>query len=189
MKLTKLMWCAAAVAAATFTSACDDGKTYAELLTEENQTVNRFLADQRVVGEIPPDSVFEIGPDAPYYRLDEDGNLYMQVLEYGTPGNMAESNELLYFRFSRYQLSTYDNGSFASSEGNDDVMNGNYSFRYGNYELSSSYSYGSGIQAPLEFLPVDCRVNIVIKSTYGAPNEMSSVIPYLYSLRYYRPKF
>lgn len=189
MKFTKIAWLAVIAAGAALAGACNDGKTYAELLSDENQTVNRYLADQRVVGSIPPDTVFEVGPDAPYYRLDEDGNLYMQVLEYGTPGNMAKSNELLYFRFSRYQLSDYQNGTFSSSEGNDDVMNGNYSFRYGNYELQSSYSYGAGIQAPLEYLPVDCRVNIVIKSSYGAPGEMSNVVPYLYSLRYYRPKF
>lgn len=180
---------AAALLAVTLASSCDDGKTYAELLNDESHYVNAFLADQRVINSIPPDTVFETGEDAPYYRIDEDGNLYMQVLDAGTPGDRVENNELIYFRFTRYQMSTYADGSFSYAEGNDDVLGGNLSFRYGNYELTSSYNYGTGIQAPLQYLPVDCRVNLVIKSAYGMPSEMSSVVPWLYSLRYYRPKF
>lgn len=47
-------------------SSCEDGKSYADMLTDEEHAVNRFLADQRVSNEIPADTVFEVGPDAPY---------------------------------------------------------------------------------------------------------------------------
>lgn len=176
------------VAAAVALSSCEDSKTYAELLTEENHYVNNFLADHRVINSVPEDTIFEYGEDAPYYRLDEDGQLYMQVIDPGTPGNKAEANEMLYFRFTRYNLASYVNGVFGSYDGNDNVLGGNYYFRYGNYELNSSYSFGAGIQTPLEYLPVDCVVNLVVKSQYGMPSEMSYVMPYLYSLRYFRPK-
>ena len=169
-------------------SACDDSKTYAELLADENKYVNNFLADHKVINSIPEDTVFITGENAPYYRLDDDGNLYMQVVSPGTPGNKAKENELLYFRFSRYNLVYYKNGLFGQSEGNDEVLGGNYSFRYGNYELNSTYSLGAGIQAPLEYVPVDAVVNIVIKSQYGMPSEISYVQPFLYSIRYFRPK-
>lgn len=169
-------------------SSCQDSKTYAELLTDETHFVNNFLADQRVVKEMPADTVFEYGENAPYYRIDEDGNLYMQVVEPGTPGNMAKDNELIYFRFTRYNLAYYHDGEFTYSEGNDNVMAGNYSFRYNNFELNSSYSFGSGIQAPLAYVPIDAVVNIVVKSQYGWPSEMSYVTPYLYSIRYFKPK-
>ncbi len=169
-------------------SSCDDDKTYAELLTDENKYVNTYLADQHVINGIPADTVFETGPDAPYYRLDDDGNLYMQVVDPGTPGNTVAYNELIYFRYTRYPLSTYTNGEFTASEGNDDVLNGNYSFRYGNFDIASSYNYGSGIQTPLAYLPIDAVVNIIVKSQYGFPGEMANVQPFLYSIRYYRPK-
>ena len=78
--ITLAVLSAAAIMSAGLSS-CNDGKTYAQLLNEENHYVNNFLADQRVIGEVPADTVFETGPDAPYYRLNEDGSLYMQVLK------------------------------------------------------------------------------------------------------------
>ncbi len=167
---------------------CGDDRSYAKLLNTENANVNRFLADQHVINEVPADSVFEWGADAPYYRLDEDGMLYMQVIDPGTPGNMVKQDEQIYFRFTRYNIASYDDGEFSVSEGNDDVLNGNLSFRYNNYRVSSSYDFGPGIQKPLSYLPVDCVVNIVIKSQWGMPGEMSYVTPYLYNIRYFRPK-
>lgn len=176
------------VFAALGVASCSDDKSYADLLSLENQYVNNFLADQRVINHIPEDNVFEYGPDAPYYRLDEDGQLYMQVINPGTPDNMVENDEQIYFRYTRYSLVYYIDGELLMSEGNDDVLNGNYSFRYGNFQVSSSYQYGPGVQTPLAYLPVDCEVNIIIKSQYGMPAEISYVTPFLYSIRYFRPK-
>ena len=79
--------------AALALGACDDDQSYANLLNIENQSVNNFLADQTVELEIPADTVFITGPDAPYYRIDEDGMLYMQVLDAGTKGNKVKDNE------------------------------------------------------------------------------------------------
>jgi hypothetical protein len=194
--------CVAAGALATGISSCSDSKTYAELLSDENMYVNNFLADHRVINSIPEDTVFVSAQDyidqgysseealllAPYYRLDEDGMLYMQVVDPGTPDNKATYNQLIYFRYTRYNLAGYSDGEFASSAGNDDVLNGDAYFRYGNFEIGTSYSYGTGVQMPLAYLPIDSKVNIVIKSQYGAPDEMSYVIPYLYNMRYFKPK-
>ena len=99
-------------------SSCSDGKSYAQLLNEEDMYTNNYLADHYVELSIPADTVFEVGPDAPYYRLDEDGMLYMQVLRAGTKGNKVESDEQIYFRYTRYPLSLYSNGVLPSGEGN-----------------------------------------------------------------------
>ncbi len=171
---------------ALFTS-CDDSKTYAELLTEENHYVNNFLADQRVINGIPEDTVFLTGPDAPYYRLDDDGNFYMQVLDAGTKGNDVEVDELIYFRYTRYALAEYSDGKLPAGSGNN-ITPGSASFRYGNYQLTSSSQWGQGIQLPLLYLPIDCKVNIVIKSQYGFSDETTYVLPYLYNLSYQRPQ-
>lgn len=178
---------ATAIMALTMTS-CSDSKSYAELLTEENHYVNNFLADQRVVNTIPTDSTFnfEVGEDAPYYRMDEDGNLYMQVISKGTPGNYAKSDQVIYFRYVRYPLNQYVGGELNGGMGNvDDMSYQNTWFRFDNYSLQSSYQWGTGVQKPLQFLPIDCEVNIVIKSQYGFYEEMSYVVPFLYKIRYY----
>lgn len=167
-------------------SSCESGRSYAELLTDEDQAVNRFLANQRVILDIPADSVFEVGENAPYYRLDNEGNIYMQVLNPGY-GSKATENQLIYFRYTRYYLSSYRNSlSDVPSDGNiNDVMTSR-SFRYQNYTLPSSAQYGTGIQTPLNFLPLNCEVNLVVKSQYGFTSEMSAVQPFLYHIRYYK---
>jgi len=170
-------------------TSCDDNKSYAELLTDESHAINSFLADHRVINGIPEDTIFEVGPDAPYYRLDNDGNFYMQVLNAGTKTeeNKVEKNEEIYFRTTRYNLFYYNDGELPAGEGNaSDVSAGNYFFRFENYQLQSSSQWGAGIQMPLHYLPVDCEVNIVVKSQYGMTNEVANVIPFLYNIKYYK---
>lgn len=164
---------------------CDDSKSYAELLQEQDQYVNNFLADNKVILDVPEDTVFIVGPDAPYYRLDEDATLYMQVLDAGTPGNRVANDEQIFFRYTRYALASYRNGKLPAGEGNNISLSPCW-FRYNNYSIQSSYNWGTGIQKPLAFLPVDCKVNIVIKAQNGFTQEQAQVQPYLFTLTYGR---
>ena len=189
MKSYNIISAVIAVLTAILMSSCNDGKTYAELLESEDHYVNNFLADNIVINNIPEDSVFICGKDAPYYRLDEEGDLYMQVIDPGTPGNRVKDDELVYFRYTRYSLAYYKDGELLYGAGNEDDMSQyNTSFRYNNYSLQSSSQWGSGIQRPLAFLSVDCQVNIIVKSQYGFTSEIAEVIPYLFQIRYYRPQ-
>ncbi|MDE6853509.1 MAG: DUF4827 domain-containing protein [Muribaculaceae bacterium] len=164
---------------------CDDSKSYAELLNEEDMYVNNYLADQNVIMDIPEDSVFEYGPDAPYYRIDPDGLLYMRVISPGTEGNMVENNEQIYFRYTRYALSAYADGKLPQGQGNN-ISLSPYWFRYNNYSIQASVTWGVGVQRPLAFLPVDCEVDLVVKSQMGLTDEESYVQPYLFRLTYDR---
>lgn len=82
MKLTKYFYNLTLVFFIAFCS-CDDNKSYADLLEDETKAVNSFLADQCVIDKIPADSNFVVGPDAPYYKMDEEGDVYMQVINKG----------------------------------------------------------------------------------------------------------
>lgn len=186
MNLNKLFASILAIAAVIGAASCSDDKTYAELLTDEAHYVNNFLADQRVINYVPADTVFETGPDAPYYRLDDDGTMYMQVLNPGTKGNKVKTDELIYFRYTRWALAYYADGQLPTGVGNNTSLNSAW-FRYQNFQLASSAQWGSGIQYPLSLLPVDCKVNIIIKASYGPTTELSDVRPYLYRLTYQRP--
>lgn len=166
---------------------CSDSVSYAEKLSDENKAVNLYLSDFRVIDEIPADSIFESGPDAPFYRLDEEGNVFMQVLRPGNRvANKVVDDQLIYFRFTRYNLTYYYAYNKMVPEGN--ALNMDYaptSFRFNNTTLQSTTQYGTGIQMPLNYLGIDCEVNLIVKSQYGFTSEMSSVNPYLYNLRYF----
>ncbi len=195
MRINLLKHCGAALAIATLgvtAMSCDDGKSYAELLTDETHAVNSFLANHRVQLGIPEYDEIETGADAPFYRLDEEGNVYMQVLSKGNKDMMTKDDDLVYFRFTRNSLFLYDvaTGEFPEEGwGNsEDLTVGSASFRYNNYTLTSSSQWGSGLQLPLSVLGLGCRVNLVIKSQYGLSNEISQVVPfYYYDVRYFPP--
>ncbi len=168
-------------------TSCESGRSYAELLNDEDKAVNRFLVNQKVVPYIPADSVFQTGANAPYYKIDNEGNVWMQVLSLGN-GPKAVEDQTVYFRFLRYNLSLYTNSiTSLPSEGNlDNMAESPTSFRFKNYSLPTSAQWGSGLQMPLNFLPLDSEVNLIVKSQFGWSNEVSYVQPYLYHIRYYK---
>ncbi len=162
---------------------CDDSKSYAEYLNDQDMAVNNYLADNTVILDVPEDTVFITGPDAPFYRMDEDGSIYMRVLKPGTKGNMAQTNDQIYFRYTRWNLLGYTNGNLPAGEGNNITLSPCW-FRYNNYQIESSYTWGYGVQFPLSLLPIDCEVLVVIKSTVGPTDEQADVQPYLWKLTY-----
>lgn len=176
-------------ALALLASACsDDNTSYADLLNDENKAVNRYLADQRVEASIPADTVFETGINAPYYQLDEDGNIFMQVIQTGDLDDKPADDQVVYFRFMMSNLSNYTTAEDMYWEGNSFDLDQYIptSFRFNNFTLQSSYQYGSGIQMPLNYLGYNSEVYIVIKSQYGFTQFMSSVQPFVYHVRYYK---
>lgn len=190
MKLMQYFFFMSLVAMAVLSTACSDGRSYADLLSDENKAVNFYLANHRVINEIPADSVFEEGPEAPFYRMDEDGQVYMQVLKSGSKNNKAYDDQMIYFRFMRYNLIyNYTYNEWPEGDGNAESMEymSTY-FRYGNYTNTTSAQYGSGIQVPLAYLGIDCEVNLVIKSQYGMTSELSNVVPYMYNIRYFKSR-
>lgn len=187
MKLKTILFFSALVIVSTLSS-CKDSESYADLLNKERHAANAYLAGCRVVNEIPADTVFEVGKDAPYYRIDKEGNVYMQVLKASDrKTDKAKTSEKIYFRYMRYNLSYWYKYGEMYGEGNENDMKAAPTyFQYGNYTLSISSQWGYGIQLPLSFIGVDSEVNLIIKSQYGWASEISSVTPYLYHVRYFR---
>lgn len=187
MNLIKSIICSTfIIAIAGIFSSCDDDRSYADMLNEEDKIVNAFLVDQKVEASIPADSVFEVGPDAPYYCLDEEKQVYMQVLSIGD-GKKPKENQQIYFRYMTYPMAYYRNGAFDESFGSGNLNNmaqAPTSFRYKNLNMPDSKPWGPGIQMPMDFLPLNSEVNLVIKSQYGIVANMSNVQPYFFHIRY-----
>lgn len=165
---------------------CSDSKSYADLLRDETKAINNFLADQKVISDVPADSVFITGEDAPFYRMDDDGNVYMKVIRNDYPDNKPKYNDLVYFRFTRYNLSYYENGALPIGEGNAHDVTYSESLRYANFSSTLSSAWGQGIQYPLAYLGYGCEVEIVVRSQYGRSDGIATVQPYLYRVRYYK---
>lgn len=189
MRINKLYLSAIVAILAVAFSSCSDKESYSDLLNSERNAVNAYLSTQRVVNEIPADTVFETGPDAPFYRIDPDGNVYMQVIKAGDKSNKPKTSQKIYFRYMRYNLQYWYRYNEWLGEGNSTEMSlASSYFLYADFSLQLSSQWGSGIQMPLNFLGIDSEVNIIIKSQYGQTSEISQVQPYLYNIRYFPNK-
>ena len=182
---------------------CSETQSYSELLTEEEHAVNWYLAQQKVENSIPSDSIsFITGEDAPFYKLDEDGYVYMQVIKKGEMEDRVKSGDLVYFRYNRLNLKYLYLGEEDSWSGNSTEVESemhydsntnsyfNYSrFIFENQYLTSTTTWGTGIQMPLKFFGYDCEVNLVLRSYYGFSEDQTACIPYLINLRYFKPEY
>lgn len=157
------------------------------MLNDEEKATNWWLANQKIVNEVPADSVFITGADAPFYKMDEDGFIYMQVVNPGNPDKKAKSGQQIYFRYMRTNILELYKGQNPSPMGNAfDVGNANStSFRFDDLTAQSSSQFGSGIQTPLYFLGLDCEVNLVLRSYYGFSGETGQCQPYIFNIKYY----
>ncbi len=209
------------VAISTVFTGCEDSKSYADLLNDETKSINFFLADQRVEGVVPGDSVFvtryELAEkileekhisvtspeydkkfsevldsminnpsiDAPFYRMDEDGDVYMRVVKTGDMDDRPEFNDLVYLRLTRYNLQEYD-GKLPEGYGNSYDVATAITIRYDNESSQSYTQWGEGIQVPLGYLGYGCEAEIVVRSRKGPNDEIGIVVPYLYTIRYFK---
>ena len=77
MKMTKTVVMALAAALATVCASCGDSESYANRLNTERNSCNSYLTTKRVENNIPADTVFETGEDAPCYFIYSDFTLPM----------------------------------------------------------------------------------------------------------------
>lgn len=175
-------------------TACQEGKSYSDMLREEERAVNWYLAQNRVETRVPADSVFEIGPDAPFYRMNADGTVYMRVIRMGDMDDRPQKGERVYFRYMRQNiLYLYQKTNLSDGEGNANDMGSNLggsNLIYGNNVLPSTTRYGTGIQVPLNYLGYNCEVDLIVKSIDGFSEYVSQCQPFVYkSLKYFKAEY
>lgn len=180
------------VVAMLLAGACSKTESYSDLLRDEERACNWYLAQQRVEMSVPVDSIFEVGENAPFYRMDEDGTVYMQVISVGDMADRPENNDRVFFRFSRRNIMNMYEGLDAPASGNMNNFNsalGATSFFLGNTTYPNTTQYGTGIQIPMKYLGYNAEVNLVLKSYSGFITESSTCIPYLLNVKYYKPEY
>lgn len=179
----------------TALAACEKTESYSELLRDEEKAVNWYLSTQKVVVDIPEDGNFLIGADAPYYKLNEEGTVYMQIIDRGdvAPGDeRPEEGDKVYFRYMRCDIRTLMAGGKPTWNGNADNFGtsmGVTFFIFGEKYLTSSLQYGTGLQEPMKYVGYNSEVNLVMKASQGFTNESSQCIPFLYNVRYFKAEY
>ncbi len=175
---------------------CSKTQSYSELLRDEEKAVNWFLAQNRVAIDIPADSIsFETGGDAPFYKLDEDGTVYMQVINKGQlgadgkPAEKIEAGDQVYFRYLRKNIKAMYEGYGDMESGNSDNLAKPSYFFYKNTTIPASTAWGTGIQIPMRFFSYDCEVNLVVKSRNGFMSDQLNCYPYYINVRYFKPEY
>lgn len=177
-------------------ASCSKSESYSELLKQEEHAVNWYLSQKQIELNVPEDSIsFIVGKDAPFYKLDPDGYVYMQVISKGDTENKVEDGDLVYFRFTREDLKVLAQGETPTQVGNSDNLGitasdiGPSYFIFGNKYLTSSTQWGTGIQMPMKFFGYGCEVNLVLRSYYGFSQDQTYCIPYLVNVRYFKPEY
>lgn len=161
--------------------------TLEDLKKTEQRAMKKYLSKFDVVDQLPAIADIQVGSVAPFYKLNSEGTVYMQVVRKGT-APAATEGETIYFRFMRYNLLSYlENGVLPNGEGNMNSLNPSAtSFELGS-DKPSSTQWGTAIQMPMLLgLPIDSEVNLVVASEAGFTAEISSVMPFLYNIRYYK---
>ena len=180
---------------------CEKTQSYSELLREEEKACNWYLSGQNVSLDLPEDPKDLVtsetlksdgsqwGEDAPYYKLDSEGYVYMQVVS-ADFDEMVAIGDLVYFRFMRENIKElYENVETTSNGNSDYLPNGTTSFVYKNTYLSSTTTWGTGIQMPLQYIGYNSEVNLVLKSYYGFTEDQTYCIPYLINIKYFKPEY
>lgn len=156
--------------------------TSEDLRNRENRAIKKFISQFRVIDAVPDVKDIQTGSDAPYYKLDADGKIYMQVLQKGN-GSVPEYGDKIYFRFDRYNLIYFlENGHLGDASGNiSDISLSATSFILNDEDSQ----WGSAIQMPMLLgLPLGSEVNLVVASDLGFTNEIANITPFLYKVRY-----
>lgn len=205
-KIKIFLFCTAIAALSVLSAGCGKTQTYAEMLKQESESIDKFLNyGGRFTSAIPanPDDIlatgdrYHVSNTVPFYELSN--GVYMQPVNKGngTKITTTSPNNKVAFRFLRINLnswaaSPYEIEMFSSTAGGvgnyyySDISD--YYFFYDPvYTASSSqyYTYGMGIEYPLAYLTDESSCYLVVPSQMGFSDGVSSVIPYLYYVEYY----
>ena len=180
--------------------ACDDTKTYAEMLEDEDNAIEAFIRDSNIT----------VISQSQFYAQDSTtdpaknefvqlaSGVYMQILDKGVEdkSDTVKNNDIILVRFSEYDvLNKY------TSYSNLDIVYMVDEFRYvvtsssiagiftgGNYMYSTSSSVNTAVPAgwlvPLEYVRHKAHVKLIVPSKMGGNVGMQNVIPYYYDIKY-----
>lgn len=178
--------------------ACDDSKTYAEMLEEEKKAINSFIKKNKIMEK--PITVISVA------EFEKNGNktdttkneyvqfsngAYMQIYNDGT-GDSIRSRDVVTVRFVEYDIlngdTTLANHTMPTwLDVFDYTISGTTSygqFRQGLlFERYETTQVPEGWLVPLQYIKSGARVKMIVPSKIGHAEAMQYVYPFFYDLR------
>ena len=184
--------------------ACDNSKTYAEMLEEEKDGINDFIKDRNIkvisqsefYGQDSTTKCKDRG-DAVDEYVQLTSGVYMQIVDKGSENkaDTVKSNDQVLVRFMEYSILDKDTtlSNLAAAETVDE-------FRYTvtsssiagtflqGYMMTyySSPAVPAGWLVPLSYVRDMAHVRLIVPSKMGHQTAMQYVYPYYYDIRKYQ---
>ena len=197
------------IAAGSLFQACDNSKTYAEMLEDEKNAVNKFIKDSAInvisLEEFERDTITDLSRNE--YVAFSNG-VYMQIVDCGNadPEDTFANNNVICARYLEKNIASNEltcfNVVLPEYINASDYYRSPLTFRYVN-ENSSAYgivlstplgydylwtanSYGTAIPGgwllALPYLRDNAHVRLIIPSKMGHSISQQNVIPYYYDI-------
>lgn len=204
--MKNLTWILFGLLTLTFTfQACDNTKTYAEMLEEEDDAIRDFINEHgiKVITQrdfFAKDSVTE---ENEYVQLSS--GVYMNIVKKGlldkdgnllNPNDTIKNNDEVLVRFMEYSIMNKD--TTLSNLNAVEIVD---EFRYkvtssqiaGSFTAGYMYSYygptvPAGWLVPLSYIRSFGHVKLIVPSKMGHQSAMQYVQPYFYDIRKYQFK-
>ena len=155
-------------------TSCNNSKTYAELLKDEQNAISKFINDSNftVLYSYPKDSIF-----LPNEFVKLPNGLYMNVIDRGN-GSKIDSGQNVLMRVKYYRnlfdTTTYHSSNWSSGDPSQFVFG----------QASSSNNYVEGFATPLIFVRGNAKVRLIIPSSLNDYTTVQNVTPYYYYVQY-----
>ena len=176
--------------------ACDNTKTYAEMLEDEKDAIKAFIRDSSIT----------VISQTEFYRNDSTtkeneyvqlaSGVYMNIVNKGST-NLADTvkpNDQILVRFSEYSL--MDKVTTVSNLGYAEVV-AEVNYRVTSSSIAGQFTqgfmlnyYGPAVPAgwlvPLDYVRDGACVKLIVPSKMGHSSAMQSVYPYYYYIQKYQ---
>ena len=179
--------------------ACDDTKTYAEMLEEEDNAIADFIHKEgiKVISQtefFDNDSTTNVEENE-FVQLSS--GVYMQIVDKGSdnPADTVKNNDLILVRFMEYSLIDQDttlsnlNIPYLVDEFKYTVSSSSIAGIFTQGLMYSGYGYTAvpaGWLVPLPYVRDRAHVRLIVPSKMGHEGAMQYVYPYYYDITKYQ---
>ena len=175
--------------------ACDNSKTYAEMLEEEKDAIKAFIKDSSIVvisqSEFyAQDSTTDVSRNE-YVQLAS--GVYMQIVDKGStnPADTIKPNDLILVRFMEYGLMEQ---AVTLSNLNEPTVVDEFRYTVTSSSIAGLFTQGymlmaysssavpAGWLVALSYIRDGAHVRLIVPSKMGHTSAMQQVYPYYYDL-------